>query len=511
MSGRRGLVERALTVVSGALPVLAFPQPAWWWWAHVALVPWLLLVRNSAGAREAALRGWLGGAGFVLAVHHWLLPVTTWFMPLVAAVLGLLWLPWGVLVRRALRRPVTAGSALVALVVVPAGWVVVELVRSWQQLGGPWALLGASQAPVPPALTLASLGGVWLVSFAVVGVNVAVVVAATPGVRGLALAAVAVVLAGTLTWDAVRSPLPADGHVRVAAVQPSTVAGATDRVRAGTALTEPLAGRDVDLVVWGESSVPLSLESRPDVLSGLAGLASRVGAPVLVNVDARRPGGTGIFKTSVLVGPDGARARYDKTRLVPFGEYVPARGLLGWVAGVTDAAAEDRRRGRGVVVMDAGAVRVGPLVCFESAFPDLTRTLARGGAELVVVQSSTWTFQNSWAPQQHAALAAVRAAESGRPVVHSTLTGQTVAYDHTGARLGGTLTTRQTGVLVVDVPVVSGSTPYAVAGDWVPAASVLVLLVAVVGWVARRVARRVAGSPLGGRRRVQTTTRTVAS
>ena len=81
----------------------------------------------------------------------------------------------------------------------------------------------------------------------------------------------------------------------------------------------------------------------------LANLTRRVGADLLVNVDARDRTG-GIFKSSVLIGPNGSRGAYSKTRLVPFGEYVPLRPLLGWATRHTKAAGEDRRRGNGLVV-----------------------------------------------------------------------------------------------------------------------------------------------------------------
>ncbi|MCF2437087.1 hypothetical protein LV779_35635 [Streptomyces thinghirensis] len=107
-------------------------------------------------------------------------------------------------------------------------------------------------------------------------------------------------------------------------------------------------------------------------------------------MDARRSDKPGIYKSSVLVGPDGPTGeRYDKMRLVPFGEYVPARSLLGWATSVGEAAGEDRRRGSEQVVMDAGdGLRIGPMVCFESAFPDMEpparRRRRRGAARPVV-------------------------------------------------------------------------------------------------------------------------------
>lgn len=110
-------------------------------------------------------------------------------------------------------------------------------------------------------------------------------------------------------------------------------------------------------------------------------------------------------------------------RLVPFGEYVPFRSLLGWATSVGKAAGEDRRQGTEQVVMDVGdGLRIGPMVCFESAFPDMSRSLVADGAQVLVAQSSTSTFQHTWAPEQHASLAALRAAETGRPMVHATLT-----------------------------------------------------------------------------------------
>ncbi len=132
----------AAAVLAGALPVLAFPGPALWWWAWVALVPWLLLARTAPGGKRAAYDGWCGGFGFMLAMHHWLLPNLHVFTFVVAALLGALWAPWGWLVRRMLGGAASAGRVAAALVVLPSGWLAVELVRSWEGLGGPWGCSG---------------------------------------------------------------------------------------------------------------------------------------------------------------------------------------------------------------------------------------------------------------------------------------------------------------------------------------------------------------------------------
>ncbi|MFI1357828.1 apolipoprotein N-acyltransferase [Streptomyces sp. NPDC020898] len=490
----------AVAALAGALPMFAFPAPSLWWFAYVALVPWILLVRSAPTWKRAAYDGWFGGFGFILAVHHWLLPSLHVFTLVIAALMGVLWVPWGLLVRRFLAGRPSAGQVAAGLVVLPSGWLMVELIRSWQGLGGPWGMIGSSQWQVAPALRLASVGGVWLLSFLVVAVNVGVAVlvavreSRVPAVAGLVAAAA--VTSAAWVW----SPRPeADGRVRIALVQPGIIGGSGSvekRFAREEALTRQLAGEDIDLVVWGESSVGFDLAGRPDLAKRLASLSRTTGTDILVNVDARRSDRPGIYKSSVLVGPDGPTGdRYDKMRLVPFGEYIPARSLLSWATSVGKAASEDRRRGSEQVVMTiGGGLRIGPMVCFESAFPDMSRHLAQDGADVLIAQSSTSTFQHSWAPEQHASIAALRAAETGRPMVHATLTGVSAVYGPSGERVGSWLGTDASTAAVYDVPLARGVTPYVRFGDWAVHGAVLVLLV-LGGVEGARVLRRRRSAP----------------
>ncbi|MFF4233049.1 apolipoprotein N-acyltransferase [Streptomyces sp. NPDC001820] len=493
-------------VAAGALPALAFPEPSLWWLAYVALVPWMLLVRSAPTGRRAAVEGWLGGIGFVIAVHHWLIPSLHVFIVVIAALLGLMWGPWGWLVWSLLGGTPSPGRAAAALAIVPSGWLMIELARSWEGLGGPWGLLGATQWEVSPALRLASVGGVWLVSLLVLAVNTAVtVLVAVPHARTAAVGGGLIcALTTTAVWMWVPQP-GQSGRARVAVVQPGVVDGMQSverRFARSEELTRQLAGQNLDLVVWGESSVGSDLRERPDLAARLAVLSRAVGAELLVNVDARRrAGGTGpagIYKSSVLVGPQGPTGdRYDKMRLVPFGEYVPARALLGWATSVGKAAGEDRLRGSRPVVMvlpGDGGLRLGPLVCFESAFPDMSRRLARDGAQLLIAQSATSSFQGSWAPEQHASLAALRAAESGRPMVHATLTGVSAVYGPEGERVGGPLGTESSTAAVYDIPLARGTTPYVRFGDW-PVYGALAVLAALCATEGARSLRRPAPGP----------------
>ncbi|MFF7454029.1 apolipoprotein N-acyltransferase [Kitasatospora sp. NPDC008115] len=483
---------RLAALAAGALPVLAFPAPGVAALAWVALVPGLLLMQRAPGAREAAVRGWWFGAGFILTGMSWLLSSVGPALPLIAVVFGSLQAGVGLAVWRLLRPPLTVRRALLAPPVVAAVWLTTEYARSWPALGGPWALLGATQWQHPAVLALASAGGIWLVSAAVVAVNTAVLVLLTavdPRPRAAAaLLAAAALAAGPLLF-ALRPAPPAatDGtaaqeprRLRIALVQPGIVDEPQARFEAGARATSALVGqRPVDLVVWGESSTAADLDRDPAALDRLRALSAATGAELLVGEDARKADGR-ISKDAVLVAPGGVVDRYRKIRLVPFGEYIPLRPVLGWVAGVSRAAGENRAPGSDQRLLPAvdGSGRplpLGVLICFESAFPDMARTAARDGARVLVYQSSTSTFQRTWAPEQHVSLAAIRAAETGRPAVQASLTGVSAAFDAQGrelARLG----TDDTGALVVDLPLTAPGTAtwYLRVGDVVPLTAVLV-------------------------------------
>jgi apolipoprotein N-acyltransferase len=473
-------------LVAGALPALAFPAPNLEFLAWVALVPGLLIIDRSPSAREAAVRGAWFGAGYLFATLWWLVPNIGPGLLLVAVAFGLLWMGVGLATWGLLRPPVTVGRALAALVVVPSVWLVIELIRSWQALGGPWGLLGATQWQHPAVLALAAVGGVWLVSAAIVAANTGIliaIVASRTGVRVLgAVAAAASVAAGPAAF-AFTSPAPTARTATIALVQPGIVHNPRARVDASERLTASFAGRlapvHPDLAVWGESSVAYNLRLDPSLLNKIRALSGRVGTEILLNQDAPRGQGH-ISKVATLVSAAGIQGTYVKTRLVPFGEYIPFRQALGWLTSVSRAASSNRIPGHGVHLLTVTGhgmrpLPIGVLICFESAFPDMSRVAAGKGAQLVVYQSATSTFQDSWAPAQHASLGALRAAETGRPVVQAALTGVSVAFDTRGRNLAWMPASRH-GVVVVRLGLPSGgaATPYDRFGEAVPLAAVVI-------------------------------------
>jgi apolipoprotein N-acyltransferase len=494
---------RRLMLLAGALPVLSFPAANLEFLAWFGLVPGLVLIVRSPSAREGGIRAWWLGAGYLIAALYWMAPEIGPGVLLVAAVFGVLWVPFGVAAASLLRPPLTWPRALAALVVVPSCWLLTEWLRSWQALGGPWAVYGVSQWQHPTVLALAAVGGVWLVSFALVLANVAIVLIiesvprVIPGATrrpGLALlgaaAALASIGAGPLAF-ALTPANPAVRQVTVAMVQPGVIGNASQRAYASQTLTAELSrggtlgGVRPDLIVWGESSIPVDLtlaKNRAELIQ-IEHLAARDGADILVNQDATPPG-KGHEKWAVLVSPSGIEGIYVKTRLVPFGEYIPFRQQLGWLTKISRAAASNMIPGTGAHLLQATdregrPLPIGVLICFESAFPDMSRVDTDKGAQLIVYQSATSTFQGTWGPDQHASLSAVRAAETGRPVVQAALTGDTVAFDARG-RLLAWMGQSQHGVVTVrlGLPAASAKTFYDQAGDYVPWTALAIVILA---------------------------------
>ncbi len=498
-------------LASGALLVLAFPAPNIEFLAWFGLVPGLLLMRAAPSAREAAVRSWWFGTGFIMAAHYWLAPNIGPALLLVAIVLGACWIGVGISIWALLRSPVTPGRALAALVVVPSYWLLVEWIRSWQALGGPWALLGASQWQHPAILGLAAVGGVWLVSFAIVMANTGIVILiVAPGVvvRTLGGVATAVAIAAGPAAFALTSTVHPTGFATVALVQPGIENNSRLRDNASQRLSAGLGRRHPDLIVWGESSIAYDLRLDHGLLRQLESLSATDHAEILVNQDSLTPKGKS--KVAVLISPHGIVATYTKTRLVPFGEYIPFRQQLGWLTRISKAAATNMIPGDGARVMTATLpggrpLKIGVLICCEAGFPDMSRVDTLHGARVIVYQTSDSTFQQTWALAQHASLGALRAAETGRPVVQAALTGVTAAFDSRG-RLLTWLGATQRGVAFVRLPLVPGSdlTLFDRIGDTVPvpwAAIGISVLAALVALNHTRRSQRLIGIMVNGNRR----------
>jgi len=492
---------RWAAMAGGALPVLAFPAPNLEWLGWVGLVPGFVLMHRAPTRREAWVRGWWFGVGYLLAAMYWLAPNIGPALLLMAVAFGFLLSGVGLAVWSLLRAPITVRRALAALVVVPSCWLVTEWIRSWRGIGGPWAVLGASQWQHPAVLALAAVGGVWLITFALVAANTGVLVALAaraPLTRLVGVAGALVAVGAGPVAFALTAPPPTARTLTVALVQPGLTSGPAPRLKRNEQLTARDAGR-AELFVWGESSVGYNLAARPAYLASIERLSAKAGAEILVDQDAENAAGQQ-SKQAALISPAGVQGRYVKTRLVPFGEYIPFRSVLGWLTKISRAAPTNILPGTGAHVLratlpDGRPLTFGVLICFESAFPDMSRVDTDHGAQVIIYQTSDSTFEDSWAPAQHAALGAIRAAETGRPVVQAELTGDSAAFDARGRLLAWVGTSFRGTVLVrLQLPPASARTVYDQLGDYVPWTAVGIAALAALAGLSRvAIARRRSG------------------
>src|SRR5215469_17378923 len=238
---------------AGVLVILIFPAPGLSYLAWFALVPAMVLFTRASSVREAVARGWWFGAAYLIAMLYWMAPEIGPGLVLLGAVMGWMWSPFAVAVRQLLRPPLSWLRLAAAFIVVPSCWLIPEWIRSYQGLGGPWDLYGASQWQHPAVLGPAAVGGVWLVSVALLMANVAITLMtgalwpavlgagtavarriplAAAGAAGLIVAAVAGPLAFALT-----QPFPAVRSVTVDLVQPGVVNNDALRTDASETLT----------------------------------------------------------------------------------------------------------------------------------------------------------------------------------------------------------------------------------------------------------------------------------
>lgn len=425
-----------LALATGALLVLAFPPFDLAWLAAVGLAPLLVALDREPRPGRRFLLGYAAGALYWAATCYWIQFVLTAHGGIPAAA------AWGALALFAMVKglhlgafALAAGAVLAsrwAVLAAPALWVAVE--RTHGPLGFSWLALGNAGIEMQIPARAAPYAGVYGVSFvfAVMSTALALVILRRPR-RQLAPAAALAAL-----YLLPELPPAQNGEQTAVLVQPNvsqtaewTESWIERQHERLVFLSEHTAraGRPPWLIVWPEVPAPLYYEEDARLREKVNGLAQRTRAWILLNVVPHTPEGAPL-NSVLLVSPEGRPAgRYDKMRLVPFGEYVPRPfGFLRKIAG----EAGDFAPGERLVVLQAGERRIGAFVCYEAAFPDLVRRFAQGGAELLVNISNDGWWGRTAARDQHLKIARMRALENGRWLLRATNDGITAAIDPAG-------------------------------------------------------------------------------
>jgi len=487
-------------LVSGALLAAAFPALDLGPLALVALVP-LLLATETVRPRPAAALGYLAGLTFFGLHLLWIAQFLSWTG-------AVAWLAWGALsaVEAAFFAaffalvPATRPLGAWRLLVLPACWAVLELVRAYHPLGGfPWGLLAVSQHGGGPLLPLARVVGGFGLAAVIVAVNLAVALwlralraTAREGSwrpKVAALVGLPLLVAGLLgaRLAVPAAPAPSGPPLDVVVVQAGLRGGhglaqgqTTEQVFANhVRRTEALAGAPggpPDLVVWGEGAADADPLTNPDRLAAVTRAARAAGAPILLGASTRLDA-THLATEGLLFTPEGRLAdRYQKRRLVPFGEFVPFGSVLSRLIPATrEGVPYDKVPGHRLEPLLIDGVPVGPLICWESAYPGDARQLTREGARLLLVMTNNASFGTGSGPRQHLAAGQLRAVESGRTIVQAAVTGISAVIEPTGATRQETGLYQDT-VIRVQAEQRTGVTPYVRFGRVVEAGLVGIMV-----------------------------------
>jgi apolipoprotein N-acyltransferase len=520
-----------LAVLSAGLQIVIFPLPNLYWFSWIAVAPLLVAILRARVPDTLQLDGqarllpatpWQGFVlGYVCGIL-WFAGTCYWIfdtmhryggLPVPAAVLALIlfctyvglyhgmfglllaWIAGSKIVgpkaaRLKIAGPKTAGSGAAirrALMAAPFLWVAVELART-RITAFPWELLGYAQTGNFVITRVATLAGVYGLSFEIVLVN-SVFAAAFLAAKErrkwlLAAAGVAAVILQAGQWLA-PPPLATD-HTALL-VQPNipiqdgamwTKQYFQDTLRDLTATSlhpagEPAGERDgrrYDLIVWPESPSPFYTND-PLFRGAVGEMAKQSGSWVVAGsigiTPAMHSGGQSsqIFNSAVLVSPQGEWVgRYDKVHLVPFGEYLPFPQVFAFAGGLTKEVGEFQR-GASRTPLEAGSQRIGMSICYESIFPDEVRQLALRGAQVLVNISNDGWYGDSGAWKQHLQQTQMRAIENGRWLLAGTNTGMTASIDPYGRIVAATPRKVRT-ALAAPYALSTGTTFYTRHGDW---------------------------------------------
>ena len=516
--------------LAGGLALAAAFPPAGAWPLAIG-GPALLTValwRRSLGA--SLVVGLVFGAAF--------------FVPLISWLVNVAWYVWAALAaaQMASFAVLTAGQRLLLRlrawpVAVAGWWVAAEAVRDRWPYAFPWGRLAMSQASAPTARWVA-IGGAPLLTFllALAGACLAWLLLgpaqrterlpASQGqerpraLRRRALPALAFAGAAGLALAGQMLPvdqgIPGGPAATVAAIQGNVphARNLPDLWRAA-AVTQyhAEATRDLaaqvragsrpapDVVIWPENTTDLDPSRNPVLSATIQGAADAIGRPVLAGAvlqNPRRNAG------QLWLPRRGPVAVYVKRQLVPFGEYIPFRGLLSHITSLTALQPVDYTPGHQAVVFRVGKIRLGDVICYEVGFDALVRSEVTAGANLLAVQSNDADFEldgQLGESGQQVAMARIRAIESDRAVVYASTTGQSAIISPGGSLIARSGTWRRA-ELDARVPLRTTVTLADRLGGW-PEGAISAATAAALAWalasaaLARRRSRRGRLPPAG--------------
>lgn len=484
-----------LALLSSCLLIISFPAFDYGFLAWVALIP-LFLALEGKRLQTAFLLSFVSGIGFLMGVFYWInyiKGVSPVDFLLLGIYLGSYYGLFGAMLVVIGRR-----SRSLRLLAAPALWVSMEYLRSHAGfLALPWALLGHTQYRYLPVIQVASLTGVYGISFLIVMVNRYLADGISVGILRegrpdpppraylLKMGALTVVLValtmGYGVW--VRHQTRDADKVSVTVVQGNIPQGIKwnpaflqANIEKHVALTREASSQyRAQLIVWPESTFPVSLRHDFFFSRTIHRLSTGTRSHLLVGSSQRPKMGANDFagkdryNSVYLFSPDGLVVdRYDKIHLLPFGEYLPAKDLIPWPPRFASSSGHFIP-GKRHTIFPLDGSRFGVLICWESLFPDLTREFVKEGAQFLVNMSNEAWFGETAAPYQFLSMNVFRAVENRVAIARCANTGISCFISPHGEIIGRVMKGNRDifveGYLTAEIPLAQGITFFSTYGD----------------------------------------------
>lgn len=492
-----------LPLASASLLYLASPASSGHdWLAWVALIPFLLSLRGAL-PKQGFLAGIVFGFSYYLFLLQWVVyalanhgqvPAVTAAVALgaLALYMGLYPALFGFILCR-LRPKISP------LFLAPVAWVALDGLRAWLFTGFPWLDLAYTQYSSPLLIQVADLAGHHGVTFLIVLVNFLLLATAEilltrrllPYSGKALVAALLTVMLGAgyslLRFSEVERQLAAAPTTRVAVIQGNIpqdekwqnfmlLQSVDTYIRLSM---RAVSQKRTDLVIWPETAFPQFPEEHPLFQEVVKNFLNPSGAFLLSGAPHREKGEKSnellYFNSGFLFDPQGRTlGRYDKQHLVPFGEYIPFRKIFSFASPIVETLG-DFTPGQGTAPLTCQNSRIGVLICFESIFPELSRKLVAGGANLLANLTNDGWFGKSTAPWQHLSMSVLRSVETRRSLARAANTGFSCFIDPLG-RINGITPLFEAQHLTADLPLFSETTVYVRFGHFFSLACLLVLL-----------------------------------
>ncbi|MBQ9779816.1 MAG: apolipoprotein N-acyltransferase [Clostridia bacterium] len=359
-----------------------------------------------------------------------------------------------------------------------AMWTVLEWFQAHSGWSGvPWGRLPLGQAETVLMLQSASLFGSYFITFLLVAINGLLAYGFIYTHRRTVAAAISVaMILSNFFFGVIYAAIPvkADSTVKVASIQGNLASGEEWGALGSVGraldtygeLTRQAAAEGAEIVLWPETAIVSDLKYVKDDLTELA---VECQVTILTGIFTDSPNGESDYNSVVAILPDGtvSESEYHKRNLVPFGEFVPLRDLIMTVAPFLteiNTLDSDFSFGTEATVIPLEQGNVGPLICFDSIYEDNARESVQNGAQLLAIPTNDSWFKDSRGVWMHSAQAQLRAIETGRYVMRAANTGVSSIINHKGEVLDF-LGTFETGYVIQEVEMLSGTTLYSVIGN----------------------------------------------